>query len=91
MSKQREKLRVSDTTRPQKLAGAIAKMHTIDNKDYEVVAVGAGAVNQAVKGLILARRFVSSNGINLAFIPAFEDLVIEGKEVTGIKFLPVES
>lgn len=90
MSKQKEKLKVSAKTRPQELAGAIAKFITIDNKEVEVVAVGAGAINQAIKGLILANRFVSTSGIHLAFIPAFDTLTIEGKEVTAVKFLPVE-
>lgn len=86
----RERLKVSATTRPQELAGAVAKFITVDKKDIEIVAVGAGAVNQAVKGLIMARRFVSSSGMNLAFIPAFETLDIGGKEVTAIKYIPVE-
>lgn len=91
MSKQvRERLKVSAKTRPQELAGAIAKFITVDKKEIEIIAVGAGSVNQATKGLIMARRFVSSSGINLAFIPAFETLEIEGKEITAIKYIPVE-
>lgn len=89
MSKQRERLKVSASTRPQVLAGAIAKFITQDRKDVELVAVGAGAVNQGVKGLIMARRFVSSSGLNLAFIPAFETLDIDGAERTAIKFIVV--
>lgn len=91
MSKQRERLKVKSTTRPQELAGAIAKYITVDRKDVEIVAVGAGAANQAVKGLIMARRFVSSAGIDLAFIPAFETIEIDGKEITAIKWIPVEA
>jgi stage V sporulation protein SpoVS len=85
--KTRERLRVKSTTAPQDLAGAIAKYITVDKKDIEIVGIGAGAVCQAVKGLILARRFVSSHGIDLAITPAFETLDIDGKEVTAIKFL----
>lgn len=87
MTKVRERLRVKNSTIPQDLAGAIAKYITNDKKDVEVVAIGAGAISQAVKGLILARRFVSSAGIDLVIIPAFEGLDIDGKEVTAIKFL----
>lgn len=86
----RERLKVGASTSPQKTAGAIAKFITVDRKDIEIVAVGAGAINQATKALILARRFTSSSGINLAFIPAFETLEIEGKEVTAVKWIPVE-
>lgn len=85
--KVRERLKVKGTTSPQDLAGAIAKYITLDKKDVEIVAIGAGAISQAVKGIILARRFVSSSGIDLVVIPAFEGLTIEGKEITAIKFL----
>lgn len=92
MAKQpRERLRVSAKTRPQELAGAIAKFITVDHKEVEIIAVGAGAINQATKGLIMARRFVSSAGINLAFVPAFETLQIDEKEVTAVKFIPIEA
>lgn len=90
MTKHRERLKVRASSSPQKVAGAIAKYMTVDHKEVEIVAVGAGAINQAVKGLILARRFVSSSGLNLAFIPAFETLDIEGKEMTAVKWFPVE-
>lgn len=92
MNEPRERLKVSSTTRPQTLAGAIAKFITLDKTyNFEIVAVGAGAINQATKGQILARRFVSSAGINLAFIPAFDNIMIGEKEVTAIKWLPVEA
>lgn len=89
MTKHRERLKVSAKTSPQKVAGAIAKYYE-ENQAVEVVAVGAGAINQATKGLIMARRFVSSSGIDLSFKPAFETIEIEGKEVTAIKWIPVE-
>lgn len=87
---EKERLRVSSRTAPEKLAGSIAKAITLEKKQVEVVAVGAGAINQAVKGLILARRFMSSSGLDYAFKPAFETLTIDEKEVTAVKFIPVE-
>lgn len=90
MPKQRERLKVSATTSPQKTAGAMHKFYTVDKQDFEIVAVGAGAINQATKAMILARRFISSSGIDLAFKPAFETINIEGKEITAIKWIPVE-
>lgn len=90
MAKERERLKVSATTRPQDLAGAIAQYITKDKRDVEIISVGAGAGNQAVKGLIMARRFVSSAGIDLVFKPAFETLNIGNKEVTAIKWIPVD-
>lgn len=92
MSNPRERLKVSATTRPQTLAGAIAKFITVDKTyHFEIVAVGAGAINQATKAQILARRFVSSAGINLAFIPAFDQITIGEKEVTAVKWFPIEA
>lgn len=90
MKPPRERLKVSSATRPQTLAGAIAKYIVNDRKEVEIVSVGAGAGNQAIKALILARRFVSSSGIDLAFKPAFETITIDDKEVTAVKWIPVE-
>ena len=87
MTSTRQRLKVSAKTRPQELAGAIAKFITQDHQDVEVIAIGAGANQQCTKALIMARRFTSSAGLNLAFIPAFETLDIDGKEITAIKWL----
>lgn len=61
-----------------------------ERRPFELVAVGAGAINQATKAQIMARRFVSSSGVDLAFKPGFETLDIDGKEMTAIKWIPVE-
>ena len=53
----------------------------------EMQAIGAGAVNQAVKSIAIARGFVASLGINLICIPAFSTVLIEGEEKTGMKFI----
>jgi stage V sporulation protein S len=53
----------------------------------EVQAVGAGAVNQAVKAIAITRGFVAPNGIDLIAIPAFTKVEIEGEERTAIRFL----
>ena len=87
MTQARQRLKVSAKTRPQELAGAIAKFIVQDRQDVEVIAIGAGANQQCTKALIMARRFTSSSGLNLAFIPAFETLQIDGKEITAIKWL----
>jgi stage V sporulation protein S len=50
-------------------------------------AIGAGAVNQAVKAIAIARGFVAPNGIDLVTIPAFAEIVIDGEERTAIKFI----
>lgn len=90
MTPKRQRLKVSASTRPQELAGAIAKFMVQDRQAVEIIAIGAGANQQCTKALIMARRFVSSDGMNLAFIPAFETIIIDNKEITANKWLPVE-
>jgi len=53
----------------------------------EVQAVGAGAVNQAIKAVAIARGFVAPNGIDLIAIPAFAEINIDGEERTAIRFI----
>ena len=52
-----------------------------------VAAVGAGAVNQAVKAVAIARGFVAPNGLDLVCVPAFAEITIDGEERTAIKFI----
>jgi stage V sporulation protein S len=49
--------------------------------------VGAGAVNQAIKAIAIARGYVAPNGIDLITIPAFAEIFIEAEERTAIKFI----
>ncbi len=53
----------------------------------EIQAIGAGAVNQAVKAVAIARGFVAPGGIDLICVPAFTDIMIDGEERTAIKFI----
>jgi stage V sporulation protein S len=50
-------------------------------------AVGAGALNQAIKAVAIARGFVAPTGVNLVCIPAFADILIDGEERTAIRIL----
>jgi stage V sporulation protein S len=81
-----EELRVSGTSRPKAVAGALAAVLREDGR-VELQAVGAGAVNQAVKAIAIARGFVAPNGIDLVCIPAFAEIDIDGQERTAIKFI----
>lgn len=58
-----------------------------ENGATEVQAIGAGALNQAVKAIAIARGFVAPSGLDLMFVPAFVDVIIEGEERTAIKLL----
>ena len=53
----------------------------------EIQAIGAGALNQAVKAIAIARGFVAPGGIDLVSVPAFTDIEIEGEERTAIKLI----
>ena len=53
-------------------------------------AIGAGALNQAIKAIAIARGFVAPSGVNLVCIPAFADVEVEGEERTGIKLIVKE-
>ena len=58
-----------------------------DEKHAEVQAIGAGAVNQAVKAMVLAKNFLEQDGIDIAFVPEFVNVEIDGKVRTAIKFV----
>ena len=78
-------LRVNNSTTPNKLAGSIAK-NIQEGKDVEITAVGAGAVNQTVKGLAIARTFVAGAGKDLLFAVGFLDVIIEEQKKTAMRF-----
>ncbi|QGG48122.1 stage V sporulation protein S [Heliorestis convoluta] len=81
-----EGLKVSAQSNPKSVAGALAAI--LREKGHaEIQAVGAGAVNQAIKAIAIARGFVAPNGINLVTIPAFVEISIDGEERTAIKFI----
>jgi len=78
-------IRVAGTSRTSAVAGAIAGVFR-DNKRAEVQAIGAIAVNQAVKALALARGYLQEDGYEVIFYAEFVDVEIEEKTRTAIKF-----
>lgn len=66
------------------LAGTIRRMGCA-----ELQAIGASAVNQAVKAVAIARGYVASSGYDLVCIPAFSDIELKGKQSTAIKLLVI--
>lgn len=81
-----EILKVSAQSKPKSVAGALAAVLR-EKGSAEIQAVGAGAVNQAVKAIAITRGFVAPNGIDLIAIPAFAEIEIDGEERTAIKFI----
>lgn len=81
-----EILKVSSHSTPNSVAGAIASV-VRDKNAVEVQAVGAGASNQAIKAIAIARGYLAPVGIDLICIPAFANVLIDGEDRTAIKFI----
>jgi stage V sporulation protein S len=79
-------IKVSANSRTSAVAGAIAGVIR-EHRRAEVQAIGAGAVNQAVKALVLATGYLRSDGINVSCVPEFADVTIEDKIRTAIKLV----
>jgi stage V sporulation protein S len=84
-----EIIKVSAKSRSTAVAGAIAGVIR-ENKHAEVQAIGAGAVNQAIKAVAIARGYLEQDGLDIYVIPLFAEVDINGEERTAVK-LQVES
>jgi stage V sporulation protein S len=82
----KEVLKVGATSKPISVAGAIAGVIRSQSR-VEVHAIGAGAVNQAIKAIAISRGYVAPGGLDLVCIPSFIDLSLDGQERTGIRLL----
>lgn len=81
-----DSLKVSSRSNPNSVAGALVAV--IREQGYaEMQAVGAGALNQAIKAIAIARGFVAPSGTDLTCSPAFTDIVIAGEDRTALKLL----
>lgn len=81
-----DSLKVSSRSNPNSVAGAMVAV--IREQGYaEMQAVGAGAVNQAVKAVAIARGFVAPSGTDLICTPPFSDITIGGEDRTAIKLI----
>jgi stage V sporulation protein S len=78
-------IRVAAQSKATAVAGAIAGIIR-EHGRAEVQAIGAGAVNQAVKAIAIARGFLALEGVDIICIPAFADVDIDGQERTAIRF-----
>ena len=81
-----ETLKVSSKSNPSSVAGALANVFR-EKGNVEIQAVGAGALNQAIKAVAIARGFMAPSGKSLVCIPAFADITIDGEERTAIKLI----
>ncbi len=78
-------IKVSSTSRSTAVAGAIAGVI----REYghaEVQAIGASAVNQAVKAIAIARGYLAEDGYDISCVPTFTEVEINGQERTAVRF-----
>ncbi len=81
-----EALKVSSKSNPNSVAGALAGV-VREQGSAEIQAVGAGAINQAIKAVAIARGFLAPSGYDIIVVPSFADVTINGEERTAIKLL----
>ena len=81
-----EVLKVKSNSSPNKVAGAVAGVIR-ENKAVEVQAVGAGAANQAIKAIAIARGYLAPVGVDLVCYPAFASVDIDGETKTAIRLI----
>ena len=81
-----EVLKISSKSNPNSVAGAIAGLVKESNQ-ARIQAIWAGALNQAVKAVAIARGFVAPSGVDLVCIPAFAEVQVEGEERTGMMLI----
>jgi stage V sporulation protein S len=79
-------IKVSAHSRSTAVAGAIAGVMR-DHQYAEVQAIGASAVNQAIKAIAIARNYLALDGIQIVCLPEFVEIDIEGQERTAIKLI----
>jgi stage V sporulation protein S len=79
-------IKVSARSRTAAVAGAIAGVMR-ENQRVEVQAIGAGAVNQAIKAIIIAKGYLADEGVEVTCIPSFVDVLINDQERTAIRLI----
>ncbi len=85
-AKRSDILKVSSRSRPSAVAGAIAGV-VRESGRAEVQAIGAGAANQAIKAVAIARDYLAETGINAVCLPSFIDVVIDEEDRTALSMV----
>lgn len=81
-----ELLKVSAKSNPKKVAGAIVGSTKEEGK-VELQAIGAGAVNQAIKSVSIARNYVKKDNVDFNCVPSLVDVEIDGEQITAVQLL----
>ncbi len=77
-------VKVAATSRSTAVAGAIAGVMR-EQGHVDVQAIGAGAVNQAIKAVIIARGYLELDGIDVVCVPSFVEVMIDDQERTAVR------
>lgn len=81
-----EIVKVSSKSAPHAVAGAIANI-VRNSGNAEVQSIGAGATNQAVKSIAIARGYLAPSGIDIVCVPGFVSVDVEGEQRTAIRLI----
>lgn len=81
-----ETMKVSRQSNSNLVAGALANIIRVE-KEVVILVIGAGALNQAVKAVAIARGFIVPTGYDLVIVPSFKELMVDEKERTAINLL----
>ena len=81
-----QKLKVSKNSYPKKVACAIVATYKKGEENIVIQAIGAKAVNQCIKAVVIAKGMLAPNGVNLLCEPCFVDVELDGEKRTGMKF-----
>jgi len=76
-------LKVSSNSKPNSVAGAIAGIVRAEGK-VQIQTIGAGALNQTIKGIAIARGYIAPTGQELICIPFFKDIEVNGEIKTAM-------
>ena len=79
-------LKVSSKSKPNSVAGALSEVIR-ESKEAEIQAIGAGAVNQAIKAIAIARGFVAPTGVELVCTPSFVEVEVDDDTRTAIRLI----
>lgn len=79
-----EMMRVSSTSQPSKVAGALTSILR-EQKSVQIQVIGAASLNQAMKAIAIARGYIAPGGYEIYCIPSFYDLTIDDQVITSIR------
>ena len=80
-------IKVSSQSNPNSVAGMIANLLKEGNEKVEISCIGAGALNQSIKAVCIARGFVAPLGMDLICVPSFKQIELNGENRTAMKII----